>query len=282
MARQKNERIFPGYVQTDEYDFVELARLVTIAMGSESGRSFAEKCGTTGATISNITNAKIKAPIRETLLKAIYDNASPEATGLTQEMFLEANGLRKIQLDPDFDILLDEKTTNAGQIIIERYANRRVVREDSSLLERVVRETLQNEFLIRGYSLEISRETEVCSLKGAYRYRADFSFKTNALEALGIKEWYFDVMSNYMIHSVHKMNTVFAACYLGNLRERGMKLSIVVSSEETFNKLVQKYQEVKIADYVSFIYVDTTERRVVKEFNLPNGESNIEIFGGDI
>ena len=37
-----------------------------------------------------------------------------------------------------------------------------------------------------------------------------------------------------------------------------------------------------IADYVSFILVDTTERRVVKEFNLPNGMKNIDIFGGDL
>ena len=33
MARQKNERVFPGYIQTDEYDATTLARLVKIAMG---------------------------------------------------------------------------------------------------------------------------------------------------------------------------------------------------------------------------------------------------------
>ncbi len=280
MARQKNERVFPGYIQTEAYDAAELARLVKVAMGNDSGRSFAEKCGTTGATISNITNAKIKAPIRETLLKAIYDNASPGATELTQEMLLEANGLRKIQLDHDF--IVDNETIREGQMIVERYANRRVIREDASLLERAARETLQNDFLYRGYSLEVTREPIVCSVKKSFSYRADFCFKTNALEEIGIEEWYFDVMSNYAIHSVHKMNTVFASCYLGNLRERGVKLSIVVSSEDTFNTLVKKYEDVMIADYVSFILVDTTERRVVKEFNLPNGMKNIDIFGGDL
>lgn len=280
MARQKNERVFPGYIQTDEYDAAELARLVIIAMGNDSGRSFAEKCGTSGATISNIINEKIKAPIRETLLKAIYDNASPTATELTQEMLLEANGLRKIQLDQDF--IVDDETIREGQMFVERYTSRKVIREDASLLERVVRETLQNEFLIRGYSLEMMREPTVCSLKGSFRYMADFCFKTNALDDIGIKKWYFDVMSNFTIHSVHKMNTVFASCYLGNLRERGVKLSIVVSSEDTFNTLVKKYEDVMIADYVSFILVDTTERRVVKEFNLPNGMKNIDIFGGDL
>lgn len=279
MARQKNERVFPGYVQTDEVDFAELARLVKMAMGTDSGRSFAEKCGTTGATISNITNAKIKAPVRETLLKAIYENADPAVTELTQEMLLEANGLRKIQVENELQI--DEETIERGRQFVEKYADKRIVREEGSLLEKVTREILQNDFLYRGYSLEVTREPVVCSLKGAYSYRADFGFKTNALADIGVKEWYFDVMSNFMIHSVHKMNTVFSACYLGNLRERGVKLSIVVSNEETYDKLVQKYKEVKITDYVSVIYVDTTERRVVKEFNLPNGEPNIDIFGGD-
>lgn len=281
MARQKNERVFPGYIQTDEYDAVALARLVTIAMGNDSGRSFAEKCGTTGATISNIINEKIKAPVRETLIKAIYDNASPTATELTQEMLLEANGLRKIQVDSEVSSL-DPESIERGRQFVDRYAGKRMAREDASLLERAVRETLQNDFLYRGYSLEVTREPIVCSVKRSFGYRADFCFKTNALEEIGIKEWYFDVMSNFAIHSVHKMNTVFASCYLGNLRERGVKLSIVVSSEDTFNTLVKKYEDVMIADYVSFILVDTTERRVVKEFNLPNGMKNIDIFGGDL
>ena len=251
-----------------------------IAMGNDSGRSFAEKCGTSGATISNIINEKIKAPVREKLLKAIYDNASPTATELTQEMLLEANGLRKIQVDNEL-LVVDYETIERGRQVVDRYAGKRIAREDASLLEKAVRETLQNDFLYRGYSLEVTREATVCAVKGTYKYMADFCFKTNALEDIGIKEWYFEVMSNFAIHSMHKMNTVFAACYLGNLRERGVKLSIVVSSEDTFDKLVKKYEDVTIADYVSFILVDTTERRVVKEFNLPNGMNNKEIFGGD-
>ena len=281
MARQKNERVFPGYIQTDEYDATTLARLVKIAMGNDSGRSFAEKCGTTGATISNITNEKINAPVREVLLKAIYDNASPSATELTQEMLLEANGLRRIQVDSEV-LSLDSEKIERGRQFIEKYSGKKIAREDASLLEKATREILQNDFLYRGYSLEVTREATVCAVKGSYRYMADFCFKTNALEEVGIKAWYFDVMSNFAIHSVHKMNTIFASCYLGDLKERGIKLSIVVSNEDTYNKLVKKYADVMIKDYVSFILVDTTERRVVREFNLQNGMKNIEIFGGDL
>lgn len=278
MARQKNERIFPGYLQTDEFDAVELARLVKLAMGSDSGRGFAAKCGTTGATISNITTGKIKSPIRETLLKAIYDNADPSATELTQEMLLKANGLIKIQFENALS--LDSETVARGKAYAEKCANVKLAREEESILEKVSREILQNDFLYKGYSLEVTREATVCSVKGSLKYMVDFCFKTNALEAIGIREWYFEVMSEYVIHSVNKMNTIFASCYLGNLRERGVKLSIVVSNEDTFDKLVKKYKDIKISDYVSFILVDTTERKVVKEFNLPNGMDNIEIFGG--
>lgn len=260
MARLKKVDLFPGFVRTGEVNYEVLARCTELAKGDRSLREFADICGTTAATISRIMNQQISAPIADQLLKSIADNA-PKGSNVTLDIMLVANGMQPVRID-------NVSAKDAAAIDFRR---------DESLSERVAREILQNELLFKGFSVELTMEPRIVNTK-TFGYRADFSFTTNALEKIGISQWYFDVMSNFALHTEHRMQSLFSACYLGNLAEEHKKLSLVVLNEDTFKQLKNKYEDYVIRDYVSIILIDPTNRRVVEEFNFATKMENYSIF----
>ena len=98
---QRNETIknlFPGYYRKHDQDMETLADLTKRAKGDErSINEFARVCGVSPSTISRLINKKNTTPNKDSLIKAIADNAVPES-GVTLDMLLQAHGLEKICL----------------------------------------------------------------------------------------------------------------------------------------------------------------------------------------
>ena len=98
---QQNETIknlFPGYYRKHDQDMETLADLTKRAKGDErSINEFARVCGVSPSTISRLINKKNTTPNKDSLIKAIADNAVPEG-GVTLDMLLQAHGLEKISV----------------------------------------------------------------------------------------------------------------------------------------------------------------------------------------
>lgn len=269
MARLKKVNLFPGYARTNEVNFEVLARCTELAKGNRSLREFAEVCETTGATLSRIINQQVSAPIGDRLLMSIAENAA-EGSGVTLDVMLVANGLQPIRLNDAAGEIDWEKTIQSSSTIN--------IRKDEAVSEQIARDILQNELLNRGYSLKLEMEPVIYEQKKDFRYTADFGFKTNALKDIGLDTWCFDVMSNWTVHSRHRMHTLFSACYLGNPTGNRKKLSLVVLNKEAFERLKEQYAGIVIRDYISIIYIDPAQRKVIEEYNLETTEKNMTIF----
>ncbi len=262
MARLKRVNLFPEYARIEEPNYEVLARCVELAKGEQSVREFAQLCGTSGATISRIINQQITAPIPDNLLINICKNA-PVGSSVTQDIMLIANGMRPIKVG---DGMSESKTAEVANDMSKKF------RMKEAEFEMQAREILQNELLFKGYSIELVMNPIICQIKREFQYRADFAFKTNALEDLGVDTWCFEVMSEFAVHSIHKMHTLFSACYLGNPSENRTKMSLVVTNRTTYEQLKERYTGIVIRDYISIILIDISERRVVEEYNLETME----------
>lgn len=268
MARLKKVNLFPRYARIEEPNYDVLARCTELAKGDRSVREFAEICGTSGATISRIINRQITAPISDRLLVNICENA-PSGSEVSQDIMLIANGMQPIKVG---DGISESKTAEVASEISQKF------RMKEAEFVKYTREILQNELLFKGYSIELMMEPIIYQQKREFQYRADFAFKTNALEDIGIDTWCFEVMSEHAVHSIHKMHTLFSACYLGDPSGNRKKMSLVVANRNTFEQLKERYTGIVIRDYISIILVDIGERCVVEEYNLETIEKNVEIF----
>lgn len=267
MARLKKVDLFPEYMRTEDVDYAFLATATAVAKGRLSMRDFAERCGTSGATISRIINQQINAPISDQLLKAIAESV-PEDSGITLDTLLKANGLR--------NVIVEDVAKEDSLEYIKRQNQRALSRERGMIQLKIAREVLQNELLERGYSLSV--EYSEAQLSNA-RYW-DFEFKTDAFKSLGLDYWCFDVKFGNSIHSIHAMNTIFSKCYLNSQDVKKRKISVVVFDENHYQSLKNRYKDQVIPDYISIILIDMNERCVVEEFCFPTEGDNIELFKG--
>ena len=89
---QRNETIknlFPGYYRKYDQDMETLADLTKRAKGDErSINEFARVCGVSPSTISRLINKKNTTPNKDSLIKAIADNAVPES-GVTLDIVID-------------------------------------------------------------------------------------------------------------------------------------------------------------------------------------------------
>ena len=91
--------VFNDYVlgSEDRMDLDKLANLIEKCKGSLSHRKYAELCGISASTFSNIINKRYKRPCAISTLVAIYDNRC-ESCQVTLEELLEADGYVKINM----------------------------------------------------------------------------------------------------------------------------------------------------------------------------------------
>ena len=147
---QRNETIknlFPGYYRKHDQDMETLADLTKRAKGDErSINEFARVCGVSPSTISRLINKKNTTPNKDSLIKAIADNAVPES-GVTLDMLLQAHGLEKISV----------------------YEGKE--RKSESVLEDIVIDRLLCDITQLGYKCEIEKEKNIIYTTDEIRFR---------------------------------------------------------------------------------------------------------------
>ena len=239
------KNLFPGYYRKYDQDMETLADLTKRAKGDErSINEFARACGVSPSTISRLINKKNTTPNKDSLIKAIADNAVPES-GVTLDMLLQAHGLEKINV----------------------YEGKE--RKSESVLEDIVIDRLLCDITQLGYKCEIEKEKNIIYTTDEIRFRADFVIKTELLKKYGIKEWAFDVYVGPHRPVMQKLSWFFGCCYVNSLRDNGTKLSLVLSNKDEFDAAKRRLGTIKIHDIISIILINEENWELEEEFVIP-------------
>lgn len=239
------KNLFPGYYRKHDQDMETLADLTKRAKGDErSINEFARVCGVSPSTISRLINKKNTTPNKDSLIKAIADNAVPES-GVTLDMLLQAHGLEKISV----------------------YEGKE--RKSESVLEDIVIDRLLCDITQLGYKCEIEKEKNIIYTTDEIIFRADFVIKTELLKEYGIREWAFDVYVGPHRPVMQKLSWFFGCCYVNSLRDNGTKLSLVLSNKDEFDAAKRRLGTIKIHDIISIILISEENWELEEEFVIP-------------
>lgn len=262
MARRKSTNPFPNYVRVREPDKNMLSELIIKAKGDRSLSAFARECGVSPSTLSRLVNKKNNQPCSDDLIDAIAKNVAP-GSGVTLEELLEAYGLAMVTFfgaaeEAARGIYLDSSVPSFEQ----EWA------ENMSELEKTARQIIQNELLIRGYTIAISEERDVIKIP-ELPYKADFVLQTNAVKREGLRLWAFDIHSGKHRPILHKLSRMFGAAYLDSPAEHGIKFSLITDQAGEFEEVIKRFQNVAVKDAFSIILVNTFEKCVISEYEIP-------------
>lgn len=280
MGRKKITNLFPDYIRTGKADLEALSQLVLSAKGSRSMNDFANDCEVNTSTISRIINMKNTTACSDEVLVAVSKAADP-ASGVTLEQLLAANGMVKLvpagtegavvsptQIVFGLTDAVEEKQIESVSNELLQGARQYF---SESRLEESCRESLQNSFLLGGYSVELLPYNKMDWPRNR-QFRGDFAIRTNALQEEGIGIWLFDCKSyttGIGRGTIGQMNRLFGMAYMDSPREHGIKVSIVVDHSIMIEQARDYYAGYKIKDYFSFILIDPADRRVIDEFCIP-------------
>lgn len=280
MGRKKITNLFPDYIRTGKADLEALSQLVLSAKGSRSMNDFANDCEVNTSTISRIINMKNTTACSDEVLVAVSKAADP-ASGVTLEQLLAANGMVKLvpagtegavvsptQIIFGLTDAVEEKQIESVSNELLKGARQYF---SESRLEESCRESLQNSFLLGGYSVELLPYNKMDWPRNR-QFRGDFAIRTNALQEEGIGIWLFDCKSyttGIGRGTIGQMNRLFGMAYMDSPREHGIKVSIVVDHSIMIEQARDYYAGYKIKDYFSFILIDPADRRVIDEFCIP-------------
>ena len=262
MARRKSTNPFPNYVRVREPDKNMLSELIIKAKGNRSLSAFARECGVSPSTLSRLVNKKNNQPCSDDLIDAIAKKAAP-GSGVTLEELLEAYGLAMVTFlgateEAARGIYLDSFVPSFEQEWVE----------NMSELEKSACQIIQNELLIRGYTIAISEERDVIKIP-ELPYKADFVLQTNAVEREGLSLWAFDIHSGKHRPILHKLSRMFGAAYLDSPAEHGIKFSLITDQAGEFEEVIKRFQNVAVKDAFSIILVNTFEKCVISEYEIP-------------
>ena len=241
---------------------------------------FANDCEVNTSTISRIINMKNTTACSDEVLVAVSKAADP-ASGVTLEQLLAANGMVKLvpagtegavvsptQIIFGLTDAVEEKQIESVSNELLKGARQYF---SESRLEESCRESLQNSFLLGGYSVELLPYNKMDWPRNR-QFRGDFAIRTNALQEEGIGIWLFDCKSyttGIGRGTIGQMNRLFGMAYMDSPREHGIKVSIVVDHSIMIEQARDYYAGYKIKDYFSFILIDPADRRVIDEFCIP-------------
>ena len=277
MPRRKTTSEFPGYVRVGPPNYEVLAGLVKKAIGSRSLAEFSEVSGISPSTLSRIINNKFTSPSSDSVIARIIENIEPES-GVTREDILTAHGIAPLLLDANSDnvgnidwsrtIISGQAGSGKSSTLIKAIEDSVRASGNASVVEKVCQEAIQNRLLQRGCSLSLIRKFDIISLDSVH-YRADFTFKTDALADHGIEYWAFDVADTSYRPLMHKLSWVFGTAYLQPLRERAIKMSLVTTDKEQFEDTKERFTGITIQDDISIVLVDMTTGSVSDEYQIP-------------
>lgn len=312
MAKQRSGDAFPEYIKVTEPNFDVLSALTVAAQGERGLNEFSRECGVSASTLSRIINKKITSPCTDAVIRAIAEHAE-EGSGVTLDLLLAAQGFVKVEVaqsDESGDLQLKVKDASksvssstlaalgtagtaalgtlfppigagalAGTIVeaaFEAVEKKKKVTERE--VEDQIRELIQNQLLIRGYSLSVTVGENIVSTPDL-RYLADFVVRTNALEEDGIERWAFEVSTGRR-PLLHKLNQVFGMAYVDSPSARGIKLSVVTTDREGFLDAKKRIATLRVHDDISVMLVDLKEKRIVEEVPLLryDGKERVRVF----
>ena len=266
MPRRKSINEFPGYVRVGQPNYEVLAALVKKAVGDRSLAEFSELTGISTSTISRIINNKFSSPSSDSVIARIIDNIDP-ASGVTREEILTAHGLAPLLLDMGSSTIDWTKTVEGAASAKDTIESSVRAGGHGSVKEKVFQEAVQSILLQKGYTLSLEKKLDIIDA-GDVHYRADFAFKTDALNKYGIDVWAFDVANTEYRPLLHKLSWVFGTAYIQPLRSRGIKMSLITDDREQFEDCKRRFAGVVIPDDISVVLVDMTDGSIADEFQL--------------
>ena len=277
MPRRKTTTEFPGYVRVGQPNYEVLANLVKKAIGNRSLAEFSEVSGISPSTLSRIINNKFTSPSSDSVIARIIENIDPES-GVTREDVLSAHGIAPLLLDAggehsgkiDWSRTIVSGSAGSGKsaTLIKAIEDSVKASGNTSIVEKVCQEVIQNQLLQQGHSLSLIRKFDIISLDTVH-YRADFTFRTDALKEYGIEYWAFDVANTDYRPIMHKLSWVFGTAYLQPLKARGIKMSLVTTDKEQFDDVKERFAGITINDDISVVLVDMTTGNVADEYQIP-------------
>lgn len=259
MPRRKSINEFPGYVRVGQPNYEVLSALVKKAVGDRSLAEFSELTGISTSTISRIINNKFSSPSSDSVIARIIDNIDPNS-GVTRKDILTAHGLAPLLLSGNMGSGKSSTIKNVIESSVRAGGH-------ASVKEKVFQEAVQSVLLQKGCTLTLEKKLDIINV-GDVHYRADFAFRTDALEEHGIDIWAFDVANTEYRPLLHKLSWVFGTAYLQPLKSRGIKMSLITDDREQFEDCKKRFAGVVIPDDISVILVDMTDGSIADEFQL--------------
>ena len=232
-----------------------------------SASEFANVCGCTPATISNIKNGR-QNKITPELAMALWQNRDLDCD-ISEEEFFRACGLTlkdSAEIAENYEMPVADYSYKASK-------------RDNDKLLYLVRIIIQDCLLNKKFSIE----------KVFNGYMAEDCFKnkllfeiliaSNALEQHGYR-WAIKIMSDSTDYTIieHFLEKLFAKiCAQKNDAEK-IKFSIVIFNEKIFNYVKKECNEIYLPSYVSLILIDKNKQIIKEEYilNFKNADDRVE------
>lgn len=272
MGKEKNEKINVNeYIQAHVPDKARLATLLSEAKGSDRTMAeFAAACGVSASTFSRILNYKMTRPLDRDLIVLIAENADKRCFDALERL-LQANGM----ISPDRQKEEEEHKKEYGSF--KTY-------EELKDERKIIKNTLMNELLSRGITLQYLRGSEFRARRKNQTdpefdipVYSDYAFECNRREEPQ-KIWSFiDVdrlgPSFTKVVSLGRFFRDYATVFLADewVPESlaTMKTSFIVTDRKDFDTLTDSLSRRKFNTEMSVILINIEEQKVVTEKFLP-------------
>ena len=259
---------FPDYIRVSDPNMELLSAYTILAKGEDrSLNDFAKDCGVSTSTLSRLINKKNNKPNSDSLISKIIENIDPNSE-VTEDMILSAHGLAKVRVE---DGIVPEDTSEIVKEASKHFKNRQ------AMIEELCRDIMVFDLHSKGYKANYNveynfRDNIILSTK-ELRYAADFSIETDAFE--GVTKWAFDVYVGHHRPLMHKLSWLFGAAYIDSPLKNGIKVSLILTDADEFNKAKERLETITINDMVSIILIDIDERKIVEEYEIHRGGHTI-------
>ena len=232
-----------------------------------SASEYANACGCTPATISNIKNGR-QNKITPELAMALWKNRDLDCD-INEKEFFQACGL----------ILKDSaETTGEYEKATDDYICRTNNR-DNEKLSPLVRITIQDRLLSGKFSIEKVFNGYMAEDCFKSKILFDILIASNALENYGCK-WAIKIMSNSDDYNVveHFLEKLFAKICAQKDDAEKINFSVVIFNEKVFNYVKKECQDIYLPSYVSLILIDENSQTIKDEYilNFKNSDEHID------
>ena len=238
--KAKTSQGFRGFENTGNFNPDDFSKLVRQIMGSRSQKVFAEDCGYSQGTISNVLRA-VQKKVEPELAEAIWKNRDANCS-VTEEEFLGAYGYTRNGDSSDLNFV-----------------------EDFSV-KSIVENILQKTFWAKKYSIQSCEESK--DIEKLEEVEFDIIIETNAFGNKG-DLWRIKILKDDTCNSISRMlEKFFSKLYTRKNIKTKLRLSVVTFNEVAFDEIRKKYANVRVSDYISVLLLDDKFSKIIDEFIL--------------